>query len=182
MRRTPVPLRTLSTLVAALLTVGLAACGSESSSTTTGPASSAPTSSAPPDDSTTSTPTAPTTVPTTEPPGPDPTTPTTLDVSSQPAVVPGTYQLPLDQPVAVGGGATLRLVELEDSRCPEGVMCVWAGELTARVVWSSDGVDAPLDLTWVYLADPTAVPGAEVLLALDDATAGGAVVTIRAAG
>ncbi len=190
MRRTSVPLPTLGLLLAALLAIGLAACGSESS-TATGPTASTPTSSAPPDDSTTSDPTVPTTAPTTapttttpttDPPAPDPTTPTTIDVSNQPTVVAGTYQLPLDEPVAVGGGATLRLVELEDSRCPEGVMCVWEGELTAGVVWSSDGVDAPLDLTWAYHADPTAVPGTGLVLALDDATPGAAVVTIRAAG
>ncbi|HBF52085.1 MAG TPA: hypothetical protein DDX04_19010, partial [Massilia sp.] len=33
---------------------------------------------------------------------------------------------------AVVGGVTLRFDEIEDSRCPAGVQCIWAGKLSGR--------------------------------------------------
>lgn len=181
MRRSPA----LLAFALALLVAALAGCGSTSTTTTgSDPADTA--TSAPSETSETSA--TSTVVTTTAPPttsstvaAPDPTTSTTTDVSTAPDIVLGQHRLPADQPVDVGGGASLRLVELEDSRCPPDVMCVWAGELKAGVVWTDDGSETPLDLTWVYVADPTPLPGTDLVLALEDADGDVAVVTIRAA-
>lgn len=43
-------------------------------------------------------------------------------------------------------GATLRFDEVEDSRCPPGVRCVWAGKLSCRFSLAQDGA-APESFT-----------------------------------
>ncbi len=173
-------------LVAATAVVTLAGCGSSDSSVATEPGVS-PTSTAP----TSTTPVPTTATPTTGRPdtstSTSTSTSTTVDVAGQPEVTPGTYHLRVDPPTPVGGGATLRLVDVNDSRCPDDVMCAWEGELTAQVVWAAPGVDTTLDLTWAYHADPTPIPGTDLTLALDDATVDGtgagtvdgAVATVR---
>jgi hypothetical protein len=59
--------------------------------------------------------------------------------------------------VAVGPVRLTPLTLLEDSRCPQGVQCVWAGRvrITARVG------DTPRELT---LGQPASVPGGAVTL------------------
>ena len=46
----------------------------------------------------------------------------------------------IGQTVAVGGPRVTPLALLEDSRCPQGVQCIWAGQvrITARVATGSD--------------------------------------------
>jgi hypothetical protein len=88
---------------------------------------------------------------------------------SSPKVVPGTYRVRANPPTSIGGKTTLRLVQVQDSRCPANVQCIWEGELTARVVWSSGGSDKVLDLRWSVHAPATAVPGTAYSVALDDA-------------
>lgn len=54
--------------------------------------------------------------------------------------------------LAVGDSATyddglvVRLTEINDSRCPQGVQCVWQGELAPALRLSGGGLAAPLDL------------------------------------
>lgn len=99
-----------------------------------------------------------------------------------PKVVPGTYRLRTHPATNVGGATTLRLVAVtHDSRCPKDVVCIWEGELTARVMWSSGGVDTPLDLTWSVHSAPTPVPGTSYAVALDDVVGSSddAVATVR---
>lgn len=36
------------------------------------------------------------------------------------------------------GQNTLLIKEISDSRCPEGVVCIWAGEVTAKGEWTEN--------------------------------------------
>lgn len=71
---------------------------------------------------------------------------------------------------AVVGGVTLRLDEVEDSRCPSGVQCIWAGELRARFSLLRKG--AVLDTFTLMPGDAghTAASLAGARLRLDAAT------------
>lgn len=44
--------------------------------------------------------------------------------------------------VQAAPGVTLRFDEVEDSRCPPGVRCVWAGRLDCRFSLTRSGADA----------------------------------------
>ncbi|MFY9154495.1 MAG: hypothetical protein WAO52_20930 [Prolixibacteraceae bacterium] len=35
------------------------------------------------------------------------------------------------------GQCTFRITEISDSRCPEGVVCIWAGEVTVKGKWTA---------------------------------------------
>lgn len=37
------------------------------------------------------------------------------------------------------GQNTLMIKEISDSRCPEGVVCVWQGEVTVKGEWTANG-------------------------------------------
>lgn len=37
------------------------------------------------------------------------------------------------------GHHSIRLTEINDSRCPEGLMCIWQGEVTIKGEWFTDG-------------------------------------------
>jgi hypothetical protein len=62
----------------------------------------------------------------------------------------------LDEPVYVDGPAVTPLEVLEDSRCPSGVQCVWAGQLRLKVRFHLGARDELLELTLgkpVHVAD-----------------------------
>lgn len=41
---------------------------------------------------------------------------------------------------------SLKINEIQDSRCPEGVVCVWEGEVVVKGEWSKNGVKTPIEL------------------------------------
>ena len=60
---------------------------------------------------------------------------------------PEGYRVSIDAPVKVGA-VTVTPVELvEDSRCPTGVQCVWAGRLILKTRIDGDGWRETTDLT-----------------------------------
>ena len=44
------------------------------------------------------------------------------------------------------GMNTFKVKEVNDSRCPEGVVCVWAGEVTLKGDWISNGSTTSVEL------------------------------------
>ena len=64
--------------------------------------------------------------------------------------------------VAVGPARVTPLTLVEDSRCPQGVQCVWAGRvrITARVQYGASAQSHELTL-----GQPLAVPGGQLELA-----------------
>lgn len=79
----------------------------------------------------------------------------------------------IGEPVDLGGGARLVVTSITDSRCPEGVMCVWAGELEADVQWTGTSGDYALHPMWSYQTPPVPVPGGERFLTILDTSADG---------
>jgi len=41
---------------------------------------------------------------------------------------------------------TLKINEITDSRCPQGVECVWAGEVTIKGEWTASMVKTPFEV------------------------------------
>lgn len=41
---------------------------------------------------------------------------------------------------------TLQINEISDSRCPTGVECLWAGEVTLKGEWTDNKVKSPIEL------------------------------------
>ncbi|HZX29260.1 MAG TPA: hypothetical protein VFF16_19460 [Telluria sp.] len=81
-------------------------------------------------------------------------------------VAAGTFTLALDQPVALSPAVRLTLDEVEDSRCPAGTRCIWAGRIAYRVSLRGCGKDEPFTLAVAgqYLASTT-LPGVRIALA-----------------
>ncbi|MFT6827092.1 MAG: hypothetical protein ACI9Z3_001704 [Roseivirga sp.] len=50
----------------------------------------------------------------------------------------GEFYLKLNQPVTLIDGTVLELISIEDSRCPEGVECIWEGRAAIVVSWKRD--------------------------------------------
>lgn len=44
------------------------------------------------------------------------------------------------------GQYTLLIKEITDSRCPEGVVCVWSGEVSLKGEWTYNGTRYPIEL------------------------------------
>jgi len=44
------------------------------------------------------------------------------------------------------GQYTLKITEIGDSRCPEGVVCVWQGEVTVKGEWNENGNKSSFEL------------------------------------
>lgn len=44
------------------------------------------------------------------------------------------------------GQYTLLIKEITDSRCPEGVQCIWAGEVSLKGEWTYNGTKYPIEL------------------------------------
>lgn len=44
------------------------------------------------------------------------------------------------------GQYTLQINEISDSRCPEGVVCVWSGEVSLKGEWSHNGTKTAVEL------------------------------------
>lgn len=44
------------------------------------------------------------------------------------------------------GQCTFRITEIGDSRCPEGVVCVWAGEVTVKGKWTAFNEQTDVEL------------------------------------
>lgn len=40
---------------------------------------------------------------------------------------------------SANGQYTLKITEVSDSRCPEGVQCIWQGEVTVKGDWTENG-------------------------------------------
>jgi hypothetical protein len=97
----------------------------------------------------------------------------------------GTFTLERGASTDVAPGVTLTFESVDDSRCPPGVQCVWAGRLSYRFSIRRGG-DAPETFT-LSPAQPEAAPGAlgGGRILLDTATipappAPGAAITYRA--
>ncbi|MEM6928948.1 MAG: hypothetical protein AAF602_18560 [Myxococcota bacterium] len=71
----------------------------------------------------------------------------------------------LDQPFTLAIGEQLRVDAVtvaleslvEDSRCPEGVQCIWAGQTTFGVAMSTDGERVAGEVIWP--GEPMAASG-----------------------
>jgi hypothetical protein len=61
-------------------------------------------------------------------------------------VEPGRYTLSKGVPVPVSPTAHLTLVRVDDSRCPEGVQCIWAGKISYQLVIESCGKTQQLEI------------------------------------
>lgn len=84
-----------------------------------------------------------------------------LALAAAAAAQPRQVDLRLDDPVEVtwDGGTTLALVwqAVEDSRCPLDVVCVWEGEVAARLeARAGDGEPQALTLTFRHEGDERA--------------------------
>jgi hypothetical protein len=44
------------------------------------------------------------------------------------------------------GKYTLQITEINDSRCPDGVECIWAGEVSLKGEWVDSGTKVPVEL------------------------------------
>lgn len=55
--------------------------------------------------------------------------------------------LSIRSPVQLSGNSELRLLEVRDSRCPTGVECVWAGEVTGVISFRDDAGAKEFQLT-----------------------------------
>ncbi|HEY1044064.1 MAG TPA: hypothetical protein VGE60_09385 [Telluria sp.] len=62
-------------------------------------------------------------------------------------VEPGRYSLLKGVPVQVSSDARLTLVAVEDSRCPDGVQCIWAGRIVYQFELSTCGQSERFSLT-----------------------------------
>jgi len=47
---------------------------------------------------------------------------------------------------SIDGQNTLQITEINDSRCPDGVECFWAGEISLKGEWVSSGTKVPVEL------------------------------------
>jgi len=84
---------------------------------------------------------------------------TALAACATPAASPqaaARFSLESGQEVLVAPGVMLRLESVEDSRCPPGVRCVWAGRLACHFAIRRDG-DRPETFTLSPVA-PAAAP------------------------
>ena len=97
----------------------------------------------------------------------------------------GTFTLERGASFDLAPGVTLTFESVDDSRCPPGVQCVWAGKLSYRFSIRR-GSDAPESFT-LSPAQPEAAPGALAgsRILLDTATipappASGAAIMYRA--
>ena len=48
--------------------------------------------------------------------------------------------------ISTDGQYTLQINEISDSRCPEGVQCVWQGEVTLKGEWTDNKVKSAFEL------------------------------------
>jgi hypothetical protein len=44
------------------------------------------------------------------------------------------------------GQYTIFIKEINDSRCPEGVYCIWSGEVSLKGEWTYNGIKQPFEL------------------------------------
>jgi len=49
------------------------------------------------------------------------------------------------------GRNTLQITEINDSRCPDGVECIWAGEVSLKGEWTGSGIKIPVEFSSVIL-------------------------------
>ena len=57
------------------------------------------------------------------------------------------------------GQYTLKINEISDSRCPEGVQCVWQGEVTLKGEWTTNSNKSDFELHSVVKASEIQPPG-----------------------
>ena len=72
-------------------------------------------------------------------------------------VEPGRYTLSKGIPAPVSPTAHLTLIRVDDSRCPEGVQCIWAGKISYQIVLDSCGKTQNFELG--HTQAPVAVAG-----------------------
>lgn len=48
--------------------------------------------------------------------------------------------------ISSDGQYTLLIKEISDSRCPEGLVCVWSGEVCLKGEWTGGGTKTPVEL------------------------------------
>lgn len=58
---------------------------------------------------------------------------------------------------SANGQYTLKITEISDSRCPEGVKCVWQGEVTVKGEWTENTNKSSFEIHSV-LSDQTKQP------------------------
>jgi len=47
---------------------------------------------------------------------------------------------------SANGQYTLKITEVSDSRCPEGVQCIWQGEVTLKGEWTENGSKSSFEI------------------------------------
>ena len=83
--------------------------------------------------------------------------------SNSPAVTAG-----VGEPFTIGVGQSAQIAAesmvvkfnevIDDSRCPQGVTCIWEGQASSRVTITYQGKDYPMVLTLLGSADQTKEP------------------------
>ena len=58
---------------------------------------------------------------------------------------------------SANGQYTLKITEVSDSRCPEGVQCIWQGEVTLKGEWTENGNKSSFEIHSV-MSDMTKQP------------------------
>ena len=86
--------------------------------------------------------------------GPSPEARAQLDALEAPFRAPGTVVARLGGTARLGNASVRPLAIIEDSRCPVGVACVWAGRVRVRVAIS--GVPGEPEM---QIGAPVALPG-----------------------
>ncbi len=64
------------------------------------------------------------------------------------------------------GKYTLKLTEINDSRCPEGVECIWSGEVTVKGEWTENGSKSNFEIHSV-MKDQTKQPDGYTIQIVD---------------
>ncbi len=77
--------------------------------------------------------------------------------------------LSLNSQVVFSDGLTVTLKEINDSRCPKDVQCVWAGELSGVLVLSGDNTSATQEIRLSTVVNKTVNVG-QYTFTIKDAT------------
>ena len=86
----------------------------------------------------------------------------TPPVASGPSSLPDAGNVALGQRAYADGPIIQPVTVLEDSRCPENVRCVWAGQLRLKILWLRPGGQSqPFEVT---LGKPAPLADGTILL------------------
>ena len=64
------------------------------------------------------------------------------------------------------GQYTLKITDFGDSRCPEGVQCIWQGEITLKGEWTENGSKSSFEIHSV-MSDMTKQPAGYTIQIVD---------------